>query len=39
LIKSIRRKKDWTEEEKRKAIGVINMTSNAKFKEMNLLKG
>jgi len=37
LITSIRRK-DWTDEEKRKAIGIVNTTSNAKIKEMNLLE-
>jgi hypothetical protein len=37
LIRLIRRK-DWTNEEKRKAIGVVNMTSNAKIKELNLLE-
>jgi hypothetical protein len=37
LVTSIRRK-DWTDEEKRKAIGIVNMTSNAKIKELNLLE-
>jgi hypothetical protein len=37
LIRLIRRK-DWTHEEKKKAIGVVNMTSNAKIKEMHFLE-
>jgi hypothetical protein len=37
LIRLIRRK-DWTHEEKKKAIGVINMMSNAKIKEMHFLE-
>jgi hypothetical protein len=37
LIRLIRRK-DWTYEEKKKAIGVVNMTSNAEIKEMHLLE-
>jgi len=36
LIKSINRK-DWEPEEKRKAIGVVNMTPNRWFKEQNFL--